>query len=136
MNGIAMYPGAAGGPRELDALDALGRRPGPRDERQIRQVATQLSSTLFFQPLLQEMRRSQLGARFAHGGRGEEVFAEQLDLRIADAVAAADAGGMTGRIAEALRRTKAARAAAAEVDRPVSWIAAVQAAAQRDREGS
>jgi Rod binding domain-containing protein len=99
--------------RAVASLDELGRKVAPDDRRQIRRAALQLASTLFFQPLLQEMRKLSADAKFAHGGRGEDVFGQQLDLRIADTVAASDAGGMTGWIAKQLERSQARRTAAA-----------------------
>jgi len=74
--------------RELAALSDLGRSVPSDDPRRVRQAAVLLLSQLFFAPLLAEVRRSPLRTEIGSGGRAEEVFGEQLDLRIADAVAA------------------------------------------------
>jgi hypothetical protein len=79
----------------------LEKPGGPRsaqDAAAIRQVASQLVSQLFFAPLLAEIRRFPFGRQIGHGGRGEEVFGEQLDLRVADAVAGAAGGALKERI--------------------------------------
>ncbi len=79
----------------------LEKPGGPRsaqDAAAVRQVASQLVSQLFFAPLLAEIRRLPFGRQIGHGGRGEEVFGEQLDLRIADAVAGAAGDTLKKRI--------------------------------------
>ncbi len=79
----------------LDASDlasGAGRDARLEDPRLI---AAQLVSTLFYAPLLSEMRKFSIGEKFASGGRTEEIFGEQLDRHIADAAAAADHGGLT-----------------------------------------
>jgi hypothetical protein len=88
---------AASGPldrRAYDALVTLGRPPTGDDPRTRDQAAVSLVSTLFFQPLLEEMRKLPFGGEIGHGGRGEDVFGGQLDRHMADAVAASGAGGM------------------------------------------
>ena len=61
-----------------------------------------LAALLFFAPLLAEMRKLPFGRKFASGGRTEEIFGEQLDLRIADSVAA-NCGGLTRQLIERLQ---------------------------------
>src|SRR5262245_60972995 len=93
------------GPGDLLRLAAqrkLGRKIDVADERQLRQAAVQLTSQLFFAPLLAEVRKSDIGEKFGTGGRTEEVFGEQLDQRIADTVAARNPGGLVGKIAKKL----------------------------------
>ncbi len=84
--------------RDLAALYDMGRPARGADERLPRQAATQLVAQLFFAPLLAEMRKNPLKADFASGGRGEEVFGEQLDLRLADIVAGAASNRLTRQI--------------------------------------
>lgn len=69
-----------------------------------RVVAAQMVSTLFYAPLLAEMREFSIGQKFGGGGRTEEIFGEQLDRYIADAVAISDSAGFTKLIAEQLTR--------------------------------
>jgi hypothetical protein len=93
------------GPGDLLRLAAqrkLGRKIDVGDERQLRQAAVQLTSTLFFAPLLAEARKNNMGEKFGTGGRTEEVFGEQFDQRIADTVAAKNPGGLVGKIAKKL----------------------------------
>lgn len=68
----------------------------------IKETAAQLVSTLFFQPLLAEMRKLPFGKDIGSGGRGEEVFGEQLDSRAADAVSAASPNSLTQQIEDEL----------------------------------
>ena len=66
------------------------------------ETAAKLLSQLFFAPLLAEARKNPFGAKFANGGRTEAIFGEQLDIRVADAVAGSGAGGVTAQIAKQL----------------------------------
>jgi len=77
--------GGSGDGRTLAVLLAAGRK-----------------SQLFFAPLLAEMRKLPFGRKFASAGRTEEIFGEQLDLRIADSVAA-NCGGLTRQLIERLQ---------------------------------
>ena len=86
----------------LRAQQALGRPLDPHDPNHIRFAASQLASELFFKPLLAEMRSFSFGTEYTHGGYTESVFSEQLDERIADAVATADRSGLIKQIAKHL----------------------------------
>lgn len=127
-------PGRAAGRRGVDAqsfvrmmrsagLNASDLTSGGSDAsaEDPRLVAAQLVSTLFYAPLLSEMRKFSIGEKFASGGRTEEIFGEQLDRHIADAVAAADRGGLTDLLARQIsggdlnREDRRARAARKEV---------------------
>lgn len=116
--------------RTVNSMREIGRTLESQDDRQIRQAAVQMASTLFFQPLLQEMRKAGAGAGIAHGGRGEDVFGEQLDLRIADSVAGSNPGGITALIAEKLDRSSHARRIEQAGLRIASWQTQLQAAGQ------
>jgi hypothetical protein len=95
----------AGAVRRLGAWRALGRKCDSSDPCVVRQAASQLTSQLFFAPLLAEMRKLPFGREFGHGGRMEEAFGEQLDTLIADAVARSDRG-LTAQLMERLMRTQ------------------------------
>jgi len=95
--------GRPGDARALATLLAAGRRPNPDDPQLARQTASKTVAQLFFAPLLAEMRKLPFGREFATGGRTEEIFGEQLDLRIADSVAEAEYSGLTRELAEKLR---------------------------------
>jgi hypothetical protein len=98
----AVAGGAGSDTRTLAALLAAGRKLDANDPGLVRQAAARVVSQLFFAPLLAEMRKLPFGQRFATGGRTEEIFGEQLDLRIADSVAA-NCGGLTRQLIEDLR---------------------------------
>ncbi|MCA9242521.1 MAG: rod-binding protein [Phycisphaerales bacterium] len=90
----ALRPGDT---RSLQFLRELGRAKdanNPQDPRLAREASSELLSNLFFQPLLAEARKMPFQSELFSGGRGEEVFGEQLDIRVADAVAAANPGGI------------------------------------------
>jgi len=86
--------GAAGDFRS-EVWAALGRKADAQDPRVRWDAAAQVTSQLFFAPLLAEARRSNLGGPLASGGRVESAFGERLDLYISDVVARSDAGGLT-----------------------------------------
>lgn len=90
MNATITNPGVA---NELAAWRGLGRSVVARDPRLVRDAAGKLLADLFFAPLLAEVRRASKGSRFG-GGRGEEIFGQQLDQRMADTIAASAATGL------------------------------------------
>jgi hypothetical protein len=82
----------AGDARSLALTQRLGRRLDAQDPAAARLAASQMVSGLFFKPLLAELRQSAFGAPFIDGGQTESIFGEQLDQRLADAVAARQTG--------------------------------------------
>ncbi len=106
--------------------------PQPPDESQpARQAAAQAVSQLFFAPLLAELRSAPFGRKFAHGGRGEDIFGEQLDQRLADHVSRASGNNLTAlltrkltpRGSAAMTQPLPATAAAAAAQAPAAQIA-------------
>jgi Rod binding domain-containing protein len=89
-------------PTQLSGVHTTSARTARTQPDRTVDAAAKLLSQLFFAPLLAEMRKDPFGAKFAKGGRTEEIFGEQLDTRIADAVAQSGAGGVTRQIAEQL----------------------------------
>lgn len=87
---------------DFASLVRLGRRPHADTPAATRGTAAKLLSQLFFAPMLAEMRKLPFGQKFATGGRTEAIFGEQLDIRLADAVGASGAGGITQQIADRL----------------------------------
>lgn len=67
-------------------------------------IASALVAQLFYSPLLAEVRRLPFGRGVGHGGRGEEIFGEQLDQHFADAVAARTAGGLKRAVVRRMER--------------------------------
>ncbi|TWT41868.1 hypothetical protein RAS1_29910 [Phycisphaerae bacterium RAS1] len=88
--------------RELEMQRKLGRKDDAQNPTVIHTAAAQMTSELFFAPLLAEMRRFPFGKGVGHGGRTEEIFGEQFDLRIADRIAAAGSGGLVAQLAARL----------------------------------
>jgi len=119
--------------RKLGALRGLGRNLDPRDPRVVREAATLLVSQLFFAPLLAEMRKLPFGKGLVDGGRMEEVFGEQLDLRIADTVARGDEG-LTKQLAERLTPPEGRQSTQTSTPLDVSWRTEMQV--REDSEGS
>ena len=88
-----------------------------------------LTSQMFFAPMLAEMRKLPFGKQFGHGGRMEDAFGEQLDMRIADSVARSDRG-LTAEIARKLTsgaHESVSESPAAEESPVVSWSTVIQA---------
>lgn len=75
---------------------------GPGRSSPARESGAQLASILFYEPALAELRKSPFGEKFGSGGRGEEVFGEQLDKQLALAVARRDQGGLARMIGRKL----------------------------------
>lgn len=71
-----------------------------RNLQQLEDTAGQIVGSVFFGTLLQSMRQSRLQGPYGHGGRGEEIFAGQLDGILAERLGVA----MNGGIKEALIR--------------------------------
>ena len=92
-------PGAS---RAAGAIEALGRAPAQSVHDKLDRAASEAVGQLLFAPMLAELRKSPLGKRFGHGGRGEEVFGQQLDERVADIVASSAHSPATVRLREAL----------------------------------
>lgn len=108
----ALAPGKhdPAGARRFGALRGLGRKMSGGDPRMVRQAATQMLSQIFFAPMLAEMRQSTLGDKFAGGGLMGGAMAEQLDMRVADAAAAGDPGGLVHLLEQKLGGSKHQRA--------------------------
>ena len=75
-----------------------------RDLGRLRETAGQVVGLLFYGTLLKTMRQSELKGRYGHGGRGEEVFAAQLDGILARRMGSATKGGLKDVLYHALER--------------------------------
>lgn len=73
---------------------------------QLRQATDKLVGSLFYGTLLRQMRSSVLKGPYGHGGRGEEVFAAQLDQIFAERMGEA----RTTNLSEAVVRRYGAKA--------------------------
>ena len=55
----------------------------------MREAAAELVSAAFIRPMLAEARRDPFKSDLFHGGRGEEIFGQQLDGILADRITTA-----------------------------------------------
>lgn len=88
--------------RRFAQMTAAGRGMALETSAGREAVASQLVSEMAFKPMLAEMRKFPLGNDMFSGGRGEEVFGERLDERLADIVAG-QSNGLTRDIADRLK---------------------------------
>ena len=58
-------------------------KPDPR-LAELREVIDRTLGSVFYGPLLRSARNSSLKGTFGHGGRGEEIFQNQLDQVLAE----------------------------------------------------
>lgn len=77
--------------------------PAVAPKKELRNAASDLVADMFFAPLLAEMRKLPFGRKFSHGGRGEEVFGEQLDARLSASLARTDPGGLVSQLEQSIR---------------------------------
>jgi len=111
--------------RDLATLQALGRPLDAHNPTVIRNTAAQMVSELFFVPLLAQMRAFPFGNEIGHGGPGEAAFAQQLDQRVADAVAGAERGGLVDQLAQRLE--KAAHKSTPAPPPQTAWLTQLRA---------
>ncbi|MEX2673300.1 MAG: rod-binding protein [Phycisphaeraceae bacterium] len=75
---------SVGGADFESALTAAGET-GSRGE--VRKAAQQLVSQAFLMPMMKMMRDDPFKSDLFHGGQGEDIFAAQLDEKLADSMA-------------------------------------------------
>ncbi|MDX2198352.1 MAG: hypothetical protein SF069_05200 [Phycisphaerae bacterium] len=63
------------------------------------EAAQKIVSQLFFLPVVESMRDFPFGKGVGYGGRTEDAFGQQLDVRIADVMAGADRSGLVEKMA-------------------------------------
>ena len=70
----------------LSAIQATSTATGTAEQMRtrLRQTTDQVVGSVFYGTLLESMRASGLRGKYGHGGRGEEVFAAQLDRMLAE----------------------------------------------------
>jgi Rod binding domain-containing protein len=69
---------------------------GDQDEAKLRQVFDETVGQTLFGQLLKQMRKTVGKPAYFHGGRGEEVFQQQLDQVLAEKLSRASADQITG----------------------------------------
>jgi len=73
-----------------------------RDLQRLREASGKVVGSVFYGTLLRTMRESPLKGQYGHGGRGEEVFAAQLDGVMAEKMGQATNGGLADVLFETL----------------------------------
>lgn len=73
------------------AIDLAGQAGEARRAQQaeLREAAEQLVSSVFFLPMLQQMRDDPFRTDLFHGGTGEDLFGHHLDTMLADEITTA-----------------------------------------------
>ncbi|MBB6430357.1 rod-binding protein [Algisphaera agarilytica] len=73
------------GSRDFAAeLDRAAKTSGEVENPELREAAEQLVATAFILPLLEQARQDPFKSDLFHGGQGEEVFGQQLDVIYAE----------------------------------------------------
>lgn len=91
-------PTPAGGNGRVRQQTHPAASPPPADHptlRRLRESTDALVGQVFFGALLAQMRGSPLKGKYGHGGRGEEVFAAQLDLTVAERAGRGQRAGLS-----------------------------------------
>jgi len=108
---------------ELSSLDTTAAAPAPeraprvkRDLDRLHKVTGQVIGSVFFGTLLRSMRDSKLKGPYGHGGRGEEVFAAQLDNIYAEQVGTSMRSGISETIYRRLEHQQALYSAQHKLD--------------------
>ena len=66
------------------------------DDTEVRQAFQSFVGETFFSQMLKAMRKTQQKPAYFHGGRGEEVFQQQLDQVLAEKLSSASADQFSG----------------------------------------
>lgn len=69
---------------ELATAISPATKASVKDLEELRQVSTEVLGSVFYGTLMKTMRESTLKGPYGHGGRGEEIFAAQLDGLLAE----------------------------------------------------
>ncbi len=103
-------------------VGAEGLDPVRRDLQRLRKASAAAVGSVFFGTLLRTMRNSRLKGTFGHGGRGEDVFAAQLDQLLAERIGRATNTGLQEVLFDRLKRQQEvisrARAAREQGEKP------------------
>jgi len=67
-------------------MRSIGRQIDQADAQRAREAAEQLVASAFILPLLTQLRNDPFKSELLHGGRGEQMFGQQLDTVIADRI--------------------------------------------------
>lgn len=65
------------------------RSEGQSEDAQLREAAEKLVATTLIMPMFEQLRNDPLAANLFHGGRGEEIFQQQMDQVLSDRIAGA-----------------------------------------------
>lgn len=82
----------------------------------LRDAADQLVATAFILPLLEQAREDPFKSDLFHGGRGEEVFGQQLDVIFADRITRSADFGLSDAIAQQFSQSAKSSTPQTEID--------------------
>ncbi len=123
MNTVSLNPNAVVPPDE-------SVRQTADVERGLRTSIDEFVGSVFYGQLLKAMRNSPLKSDIGHGGRGEDVFAGQLDMELSQRIGRAGGFNLSDAIYRRLRRgAVAARANADESELMRSLVQSTSARA-------
>ena len=83
-------------PALLASQPATPQAPGKADDAELRREFDQFVGQTFFGQMLSAMRQTAGKPAYLHGGRGEEIFREQLDQVLSEELAERTAGEFSG----------------------------------------
>ena len=88
---------------EIDTMTSMQPRVD-KGLRRLRDAVGETIGSVFYGTLLSTMRDSSLKGKYGHGGRGEEVFAAQMDGILAAEMGKATRGGLGDALYDTLKR--------------------------------
>jgi peptidoglycan hydrolase FlgJ len=91
-NQLAMAPGGTGGLQTLAQTSAKAAE----EKQKLRETFESVVGETFFGQTLRAMRKSVQKSAYFHGGRGEEVFQQQLDQILAEKMSKTSADKLAG----------------------------------------
>lgn len=103
-------------PNQTADFKASLRSASAAGEDKLMQVADQLVSTAFVQPLLSQLRNDPFKSEMFHGGRAEEIFGQQLDTILSERVTSSSNFGISEAVANHLRSASPAATITEGVD--------------------
>ena len=92
---------------EAPFADALEQAKHREDET--REAADQLVATAFVLPLLQQVRDDPFKSDLFHGGQGEEIFGQQLDVLMAERITKSAGFGLSDALVRQFNPATASR---------------------------
>lgn len=102
MNLTRSTPNAADFAQQLTTATA-GKSASPTQMDRLTEVGDELVASAFVLPLLEQVRDDPFKSDLFHGGRGEEIFGQQLDVIMAERITASSNFGVGAALVERFR---------------------------------